>query len=282
MMHSRYTLVLALCVSYFCSRPATSLVPPARRPRVKEYRYVAASRIATRKNAESDIEEVVVQQVKPAEAYSKQVFEEPEQDVDNQDVNSENGSSESLVGNDEEESERTTKGDFMMSTKTLYDVLGASPDATRDELKRLYVTLARETHPDAIVGKSAKEREEAELLFGEVAAAWRILSDKKERKRYDRSLKAKAFTQEVEKMAGAYAEKMSTVLEQVGLSFLRNKADTTVASINAAAMEVEQTEESENKMDLGYAFGELVKAGQEVSRTIDRHLLKKSRELDLE
>lgn len=243
---------------------------------------MATSRIATRKNPESDIEEFIVQQVKPAEAYSKQVFEDPEQDVDNQDVNSENGSSESLVGNDEEESERTTKGDFMLSTKTLYDVLGASPDATRDELKRLYVTLARETHPDAIVGKSAKEREEAELLFGEVAAAWRILSDKKERKRYDRSLKAKAFTQEVEKMAGEYAEKMSTVLEQVGLSFLRNKADTTVASINAAAMEVEQTEENENKMDLGYAFGELVKAGQEVSRTIDRHLLKKSRELDLE
>jgi DnaJ-class molecular chaperone len=180
------------------------------------------------------------------------------------------------------------KEDRMLSTKTLYEVLGASSDATRDELKRQYVTLARATHPDAIVGKSLspEERENSEVHFTEVAAAWRILSDKKERQRYDRSLKAKAFTQDVEKLASEYAEKLvetaGPAVSQVLDVFFRKTTGTTAASLNAAAKEVKQSRKDGKKVDLGSAIGNAVKAGMQVGRNIDRYeLLKKSRELKL-
>ncbi len=99
--------------------------------------------------------------------------------------------------------------------RTLYQILEVSPLATRDEIKRRYVELARETHPDATVGLSPKERSEKEILFTEVAAAWRILSDKRERQRYDRSLKAKEFTRNVERVAGNYVETGAKTVSRV-------------------------------------------------------------------
>jgi DnaJ-class molecular chaperone len=178
------------------------------------------------------------------------------------------------------------KQDRMLSSKTLYEVLDASPDATRDELKRQYVTLARATHPDAIVGKSPEERENSEVLFTEVAAAWRILSDKRERQRYDRSLKAKAFTQDVEKLASEYAEKLvetaGPAVSQVLDVFFRKPTGTTAASINVAAKQVKESRKDGKRVDLGSAIGNAVKAGMQVGRNIDRYqLLKKSRELKL-
>lgn len=154
-----------------------------------------------------------------------------------------------------------TKSDRLLSERTLYEVLGASQDATRDELKERYVTLARASHPDAMVDKSNEYREKNEVLFTEVAAAWRILSDKRERKRYDRSLKAKAFTQEVEKVAGE-------LLNSVAMPFFRK----TAGNIKETRVN------GENKISIGEAIGSAVKAGQEV---VDRYeLLKKSRELE--
>jgi molecular chaperone DnaJ len=59
-----------------------------------------------------------------------------------------------------------------------YDVLGVSPDAGADEIKRAYRQLARRYHPDI----SGDERGTA---FLEAAHAYEVLTDPQRRRRYD-------------------------------------------------------------------------------------------------
>jgi curved DNA-binding protein CbpA len=75
--------------------------------------------------------------------------------------------------------------------RTLYDVLGAAPVATHRHLRQNYVKLARQTHPDA-TGNSGDSSE-----FSEIAEAWQVLGNSKDRLRYDRSLKAREFSDSV-------------------------------------------------------------------------------------
>ncbi|WP_248149616.1 molecular chaperone DnaJ [Microbacterium aoyamense] len=60
-----------------------------------------------------------------------------------------------------------------------YEVLGVSRDASVDEIKKAYRRLARELHPDVNPGEEASER------FKEVTHAYDVLSDPKQRERYD-------------------------------------------------------------------------------------------------
>lgn len=62
-----------------------------------------------------------------------------------------------------------------------YDVLGVSPDAGADEIKRAYRQLARRYHPDI----SGEDRGGA---FIELARAYDVLRDPLRRRRYDRGL----------------------------------------------------------------------------------------------
>lgn len=135
--------------------------------------------------------------------------------------------------------------------RTLYEILGAPQDATRSELKQRYVSLARETHPDATVGLSPQEREEKEVLFTEVAAAWRILSDKRERKRYDRSLVAKEFTRNVEQVAGEYADNVARtaapVVSKVLETLFRVRRGQDSISLDEAAEQVREAREAKER-----------------------------------
>jgi molecular chaperone DnaJ len=65
--------------------------------------------------------------------------------------------------------------------KDYYDVLGVPRDATPEQIKKAFRTLARETHPDANPGDA-----EAEHRFREVAEAYEVLSDPQKKARYDR------------------------------------------------------------------------------------------------
>jgi curved DNA-binding protein CbpA len=60
---------------------------------------------------------------------------------------------------------------------TPYEVLGVSPTASHDELRRAYRKLARETHPDT-GGSSAR--------FVAVQLAWERIGTPEDRAAYDR------------------------------------------------------------------------------------------------
>ncbi|RKS67874.1 curved DNA-binding protein [Motilibacter peucedani] len=64
--------------------------------------------------------------------------------------------------------------------RDFYDVLGVSRDAGRDELQQAFRRLARQNHPDVNRDPGAEER------FKEVNEAYSVLSDPKQRKKYDR------------------------------------------------------------------------------------------------
>jgi len=67
-----------------------------------------------------------------------------------------------------------------MSRQDLYDVLGVSPDADTDTIKKAYRRLARQLHPDVNPDPETQER------FKGVSRAYEVLSDPQKRAAYDR------------------------------------------------------------------------------------------------
>ena len=65
--------------------------------------------------------------------------------------------------------------------QTPYEVLGVKPDASADEIRKIYRNLAKQYHPDLNPGKP-----EAEARFKSISAAYDLLSDPEKRGRYDR------------------------------------------------------------------------------------------------
>jgi curved DNA-binding protein CbpA len=156
--------------------------------------------------------------------------------------------------------------------KTLYDVLGASPTDTRTELKKCYVSMAKKYHPDALVSmalSNANAKDSASpnnpnnpdesIDFSEIAAAWRVLSDPKERRRYDRTLQAEQFSQDVTALAsqwGKNAAPAAKMFENMAIPFIRRTTATTLASFQAAAQDLSKkqqltvNDDNDNNMDM--------------------------------
>ena len=67
----------------------------------------------------------------------------------------------------------------MAAVRDLYEILGVGRDASADDIKKAYRTLAREHHPDVNSAPEAEER------FKEIVGAYEILSDPQKRQQYD-------------------------------------------------------------------------------------------------
>ena len=70
---------------------------------------------------------------------------------------------------------------FFASKQSFYDILGVPKGATQAEIKKAYVKLARELHPDKNPAPDAKQK------FSTINEAYTTLSDEKKRQVYDQT-----------------------------------------------------------------------------------------------
>jgi len=69
-----------------------------------------------------------------------------------------------------------------LAKRDYYEVLGIDRDASPDEIKKAYRSLALQYHPDKVAPEKKKEAEEK---FKEISEAYAVLSDPKKRALYD-------------------------------------------------------------------------------------------------
>ncbi len=129
----------------------------------------------------------------------------------------------------------------------LYEVLGADPSMSRAEIKRLYLALAKETHPDAHPSNSVANTDYYEDdRFNEIAQAWSILSDSKTRRAYDRELAAQDFkdsiVEKASELSREYGPTARKFYDEFAIPLLRRTTASTIAGLSAVAEEVAASE----------------------------------------
>lgn len=72
-------------------------------------------------------------------------------------------------------------------SKNFYEILNIEIGASPDEIKKAYRNMANKFHPDKI--KNEEQKEKANKIFLKINEAYKILSDEKARKEYDKKLK---------------------------------------------------------------------------------------------
>ena len=102
-----------------------------------------------------------------------------------------------------------------LKTRTLYDILQSKSTASRSELKRAYISLAKETHPDALLQNGMVNDTETELRFIEISQAWKVLGDTTSRRRYDRELQAKGLSSKAGNMFENWVMEAAKAMDEV-------------------------------------------------------------------
>eukprot|EP00586_Coscinodiscus_wailesii_P004099 CAMPEP_0172487534 /NCGR_PEP_ID=MMETSP1066-20121228/16681_1 /TAXON_ID=671091 /ORGANISM="Coscinodiscus wailesii, Strain CCMP2513" /LENGTH=190 /DNA_ID=CAMNT_0013254223 /DNA_START=294 /DNA_END=866 /DNA_ORIENTATION=+ len=155
--------------------------------------------------------------------------------------------------------------------RNLYEILQASPTATRAELKKNYIALSKTLHPDAKLSYSNNNATTTlitppECTFSDVATAWRILSNPTTRKRYDRTLFAGSLTKNFDKAATGVSSvagpMVNALFEKVALPALRRTAAAATAAVDSAKDDL-------SNRDFESVVSNAVRAGVESGKVID-------------
>jgi curved DNA-binding protein CbpA len=99
-----------------------------------------------------------------------------------------------------------------------YAILSVPPGASADEIKKAYLRLARERHPDRF--QDAVEKERAQEFFKELTEAFNTLGNERSRKEYDTQLAkpqpaSPAESAEAARAEGARLLEQGAVLEAI-------------------------------------------------------------------
>jgi curved DNA-binding protein CbpA len=186
--------------------------------------------------------------------------------------------------------------------KNLYSILGATPSMSKSEIKRLYITLAKQTHPDSSSYNPLTSQDQ----FNEIARAYSTLSDDKLRKKYDRELAAEEFKDDVvgyaAEVAKEYGPAARKFYEDWALPIIKKTAGVSVAGFKVVSevtgeasgggikngrgegssrKTTQSTKDGEDALgDFGRAFQRVIEAGRNATRQIDGEDLQiKSQEL---
>lgn len=81
-----------------------------------------------------------------------------------------------------------------MAVANHYDRLGVTPDASIEEIRRSWLKLAREHHPDFHTDASSELRAANEREMQSINESWAVLSDPERRRRYDEVLRSPIST----------------------------------------------------------------------------------------
>lgn len=167
--------------------------------------------------------------------------------------------------------------------KTLYDYLGANPKDTQEQLKIRYTTLAKALHPDS---NPDRDVENSYYDLSEINAAWEVLKDPMERKRYDRSLQTKEITEGIESLVTKGLESFATTaipfLQKTAVTTaaaVQKTASTTAAAMDASTKAAKEVNEQATKAYGAFEIEQQIKMLEQKSKTESMKALKLEKEL---
>jgi hypothetical protein len=91
----------------------------------------------------------------------------------------------SSSGSNSNNGNRSSDNANHFKNKSPYEVLGITKHATTKEIKMAYYRAAKEHHPDMHSHGTKKEKDDADIKFKVIAAAYELLSDPSKRASYD-------------------------------------------------------------------------------------------------
>ncbi len=88
-----------------------------------------------------------------------------------------------------------------------YTILGVNKNATKEEIRKAYLSLAKKFHPDKFTDKT--ESKKMQEQFSKIAIAYKVLLDSEKRSEYDKQLSSVSYREKREKAPTTAQAKMA-------------------------------------------------------------------------